>query len=57
MVFRTRYIKKGAHYRVRVFSAPGPRQTFAGIGTLVMSEADWVEFRDAFNAEHLEEPT
>jgi len=57
MVFRTRYILKGGHVHVRVFVAPDPRQTFASIGTLVMSEADWAEFRDAFNAEHLEEPT
>lgn len=32
--------------RVSFFSAPAPDQTFAGIGELTMSPADWQAWRD-----------
>ena len=55
MIFRTRYEPLGSHVHVRVFVAARQGTTFAGIGRLTMSEADWAAFREVFRAEHLPE--
>lgn len=51
-MFKTRAELLGGHYHVQVFVAPDPDQTFAGIGTLVMSENDYDAFIIRFNAMH-----
>lgn len=51
-MFKTRAELLGGHYHVQVFVAPGPDRTFAGIGTLVMSEDDYDGFINRFNAMH-----
>ena len=51
-VFRTRSIKIGGHWHIRVFSADGPHFTYANVGTLVMDDSDYGSFVQLFKAEH-----
>lgn len=46
---KVRYVRKGAHYHVQVFTAPSHRETFALCGELVFSEAEWPDVRRIFS--------